>query len=467
MKKALHTGFKAYQQPFKYLQNRRLLYFVSNQELLNSQPENLEKMLPKDKSIYIGFDPTAESIHLGNYVGLLTLTHFRLAGYNPIIVFGGATALIGDPSGKVNDRQQLLKEQVENNLKKFELQFSYLTKNIDRYLQSKQNEIEDLRDIGVIKPYKFVNNYDFYRDLNLITFLRDIGVHFRLNNMIAKDSVKSRIDAKDGGDGMSFTEFTYQIFQGYDFFRLRKDHNCQMQIGGSDQWGNISSGCELIRRVLNEEAYGATIQLLVNSQGQKFGKSEGNTGGIWCDPKKTEPYDLYQFLLNISDQDVENLLYKLTFLPLQLIDETMIVHNQDQEKRVAQKLLASTLCEIIHGQEGVDQAIGATGAFFRFKIEEIMQMSKDQFQENFKHTKKIQILLNEGQEIDMISIGHQAGVKQTKADIRRLIDQKGLVVNGKQIESNKQIKKQDLLHQKYLILRSGKKNFALVEVDYQ
>lgn len=253
-------------QPFKLLQDRRLLYYVSNPRLL----EDHEALLPRDSSCYLGIDPTADSIHLGNFVSFLVLNHLRLAGYAPILIFGGATGLIGDPSGRQTERQLMLTEQVEHNISKFEAQFNYLIGNLDAHLGERFG-ITDL------PKFRLVNNHDFYKDMSVVTFLRDVGVHFRLASMLSRDSVKQRLDA-----GMSFTEFSYQLFQGYDFLRLRQLHNCRLQLGGSDQWGNIASGCELIRRVTGEEAFGATVPLLVDSKGHKLGKSEGNA--LWLDP---------------------------------------------------------------------------------------------------------------------------------------------------------------------------------------
>lgn len=202
--------------------------------------------------------------------------------------------------------------------------------------------------INHLLPIKFVNNYDFYRDMNVITFLRDVGTNFRLRQMLSKDSVKERINASD--EGMSYTEFTYQIFQGYDFLRLRQLHNCKLQLGGSDQWGNISSGCELIRRVLGEEAFGATIPLLVDSKGNKMGKSNGGTATVWLDPEKTTPFEMYQYLLNLPDEDVENCLLKMTFKPLEEIENIVKKHALKPEERHGQKELAKTVVEMAHGK---------------------------------------------------------------------------------------------------------------------
>lgn len=300
---SLARGFSSSRyHPFKELKKRQLLYYTSNNSLV--QEQDLDTMFHKDPGVYIGFDPTADSIHLGNFLGLVALTHFRLAGFQPIVLFGGATGLIGDPSGRVKERDVMAEQTVNDNVQKFRRQFDVLNSNVEKRIGK-----EGLKDIV------YVNNIDFYKEMNVITFLRDVGKHCRLSSMLSKDSVKTRmVEASDESphEGMSFTEFSYQIFQGYDFLRLYQDYGCQIQIGGSDQWGNISSGIDLVRRIkgdssekLSDKAstvYGATYSLLTDSKGNKIGKSTGD-GALWMDPAKTSPYQLYQFMLNVEDAE--------------------------------------------------------------------------------------------------------------------------------------------------------------------
>ncbi|TNV78816.1 hypothetical protein FGO68_gene1674 [Halteria grandinella] len=461
MKQSLLSSYK--QQPFKLLHSRKLLYYVSNPRLL-SEPDISTILPPASKdgtptSVYIGIDPTADSIHIGNYVSFLVLNHLRLAGYSPILIFGGATGLIGDPSGRKTERKQMLDEQIQHNINSFQQQFTYLIDNLDTHLHSTFPLEHKLH------PIRFVNNIDFYRDMNVISFLRDVGVHFRLNSMLSRDSVKQRIESTESQDGMSFTEFTYQIFQGYDFYKLRQLYNCQVQLGGSDQWGNIASGCELIRRQSggSMEGYGATIPLLVDSKGNKLGKSEGNA--IWMDPKKTSPYELYQYFLNIADADVEDCLLKITFKGEEDIKEVLKRHAERPEDRHGQKTLAKTVVEMAHGKSALDSVLGSTEAFFTAE-QNVKALTLEQFEAQFRNTERIVIQRSDLKDISSLVV--QAKLRGTKAEVKRLVQQGGLSVNGEIISSDERIKsgltEADMLHGKYIVVKVGKKSFALVEV---
>ena len=316
---------------------------------------------------YIGFDPTADSLGVGNMVQIMTLLHFQRAGHKPIALVGGATGMVGDPSGKSAERNLQTPEQVEYNLN---CQKKQLEKFLDFNCGANSAEI--------------VNNYDWFKQFTFLDFIREAGKHITINYMLAKDSVKNRLE-----NGMSFTEFTYQLIQGYDFFHLWKNEGVMLQMGGSDQWGNIVTGTELIRRKAGGEAYALTTPLIKKADGTKFGKSEG--GNIWLDPKKTSPYKFYQFWLNVSDEDAEKFIKIFTFLDRPTIEALIEEHRQDPGRRVLQKRLAEEVTTFVHGKEALGKAIFASNAKFSPTMDEMKQLDDETFVDIFDiNSEKIQ-----------------------------------------------------------------------------
>src|SRR5215217_5457622 len=306
-------------------------------------PGTEEQLLKERTSGYVGFDPTSDSLHIGSLVPILLLVHLQRAGHKPIALVGGATGMVGDPSGKSQERNLLSEEVLQKNLEG-------IKKQLSRFLQF---------DTGKLNSAELVNNYDWFKGLEFLHFIRDVGKHITVNYMMSKESVRKRIDSEAG---ISFTEFTYQLIQGYDFYWLYQNKNCKLQMGGSDQWGNITTGSELIRRKTGGEAFAFTCPLLTKSDGGKFGKSE--SGNVWLDPQKTSPYQFYQFWLNAADSDAEKWIRIFSFLPKEEINSLIEEHHKDQSKRVLQRRLAQELTIFVHGIEEYHKAIETTQKLF-------------------------------------------------------------------------------------------------------
>jgi tyrosyl-tRNA synthetase len=422
----------------KELHDRGLVHKVTNQ--------NLGKFLKNEKNIsaYAGYDPTADSLHIGNLLSLITLTHFKKAGIRPIALVGGATGLIGDPSGKSEERQLLPEETVQRNL-------ASISNLIQKILGSET---------------KVVNNFDWYKEMSAISFLRNLGKHFRLGAMLAKDSVKSRLgktfDSNDEGSGMSFTEFSYQILQAYDFYVLYKNENCKLQIGGADQWGNICSGCDYIRKMTQEEAFGLTIPLLTTSTGKKIGKSEGNA--IWLSEDKTSVYDFYQFFLRVDDADAIKFLKMFTFLPLNRIEEIIREHSKRPESRIAQTELAREVTKFVHGQSGVESAECAAQFLFRLELSE--KMNSDDLVKSLRQSGRSVIELSRSEVVgkSLFDIASKIGVFKSRSEIRRLINGGGLYLNDRpQTNLNYIVHDGDVIKD-LLILRVGKKEHFVIKL---
>ena len=409
-----------------------------------------EEYLSINKTIgYVGFDPTSDSLHIGSLVPIFILRHFQNAGHTPLVLLGGATGMIGDPSGKSDERNLLDKKILKYNEKKLKLQFE---KFLD--FKSKKNNRAIL-----------VNNYDWMSKFSIIDFSRDIGKHITVNYMMAKESVKKRI-SKETTQGMSFTEFTYQLIQGYDFLHLYKDMNCMLQMGGSDQWGNITTGTELIRRKENKKAYAMTCPLIKKSDGSKFGKSEG--GNIWLDKNKTSVYKFYQYWLNISDEDALSYIKVFTFLSKSQIEELILEHNKDKAKRLLQNKIADTVTSMVHGQKDLKNAISASKVLFgKSSKQELESLDVNTFNEIFdgvpSNTLSKKKLLQEI-EIENLLAAETSFLKSI-SEARRAIKENSISINKKKISGNTKITKDDLINGKYILLQRGKKNFYLVIVN--
>ncbi len=393
---------------------------------------------------YIGFDPTADSLHIGSLVPILLLVHFQRAGHKPIALVGGATGMVGDPSGKNEERNLLTEAALLQNAAGVKAQ-------LERFL----NFDPTLRNAA-----ELVNNYDWFKTISFIDFLRDTGKHITVNYMMAKDSVKKRIE---GETGISYTEFAYQLMQGYDFYWLYQHKKCRLQMGGSDQWGNMTTGTELIRRKCGGEAFVFTNPLITKADGGKFGKTEA--GNIWLDPAKTTPYQFYQFWLNASDEDAKKWISIFTFLAKPEIDALLASHQQDPAARWLQKKLAEEVTRFIHGQDELNKAIATTEKLFLNQQAPIESLSEQDLasMEGVVHIRCNRSVLQEG--IDVVSFLAQSGILPSKGEARKLIQGGGISINRKKVDGVEQsISTSLLLHHKYLLVQKGKKNYYLVEV---
>ncbi len=407
-------------------------------------PGTEEQLLKEMTTGYVGFDPTADSLHIGSLVPILLLVHLQRCGHKPIALVGGATGMIGDPSFKSEERNMLSEETLALNL-------AGIKKQLAHFL---------LFDQSIPNHAEIVNNYDWFKDISLLDFIRDTGKHITINYMMAKESVKKRIE---GNNGMSFTEFSYQLIQGFDFYWLFKHKNCKLQMGGSDQWGNIVTGTELIRRKISDEAFAFTCPLLKKSDGGKFGKTE--QGNIWLDETRTTPYQFYQFWLNASDSDVENWIKIFTFLDEHTINKLISEHHNDPAKRILQKKLAEEVTRFVHGEEKLKTAIETTLRLFNNQDKPISEMSENDL-ETMEGIIKISYpksKLREG--IEIISFLAETSIFASKGEARKMIQNGGVSINRvKMINQQVSITEEHLLHNKYLLVQKGKKNYYLVEI---
>ncbi|MEO8376991.1 MAG: tyrosine--tRNA ligase [Candidatus Sumerlaeota bacterium] len=401
----------------------------------------LEKMLNDKKvSVYVGFDPSADSLHVGHMIGAMILKHFQLAGHRPIAVVGGATGMIGDPSGRSAERNLLTREQIECNK-------AGLKENLSRFI-----------DFGADKGL-LLDNADWLAPFSFLDFMRDVGKHFRIGDMLSKDSVKSRLSSESG---LSFTEFSYMLLQAYDFLHLYKTHDCRVQAGGSDQWGNITAGTELIRRTVdNGQGYGITTPLLMNAQGQKMGKTAD--GAVWLSANKLSPYKFYQFWIQQEDASLENLFKKLTLLPLDEIASIVKKHGEDPSLRYGQKRLAAAITELVHGADALQKAKDASQFLFSGVI---VNKSDSQLLEVFADVPSVtmpRVELEQG--LPVIEILVRSELASSKSEARRLLDQKGFYLNldhNPFDQSHKVLTPAWLASESMMILRAGKKKYCLV-----
>ena len=406
-----------------------------------------EEQLSKNKTVgYIGFDPTSDSLHIGSLVPIFILKHFQNSGHTPIVLLGGATGMIGDPSGKSDERNLLDKKILKHNEKKLKLQF-------EKFLDFKSN---------IPNKALLVNNYDWMSKFSIIDFSRDIGKHITVNYMMGKESVKKRI-SKDTTQGMSFTEFTYQLIQGYDFLHLYKEMNCLLQMGGSDQWGNITTGTELIRRKENKKAFAMTCPLIKKSDGSKFGKSEG--GNIWLDKDKTSVYKFYQYWLNISDEDAINYIKVFTFLSKENVEDIIQEHNEDRSRRLLQNKIAEIVTIMVHSEQDLNNAIKASKVLFgKSSKEDLESLDEKTFNEIFEGVPSSIISLEKlSNEIDIVNLlSLETNFLKSISDARRSLKENSISVNKNKIIETYKISKSDLINNKYVLLQRGRKNYHLV-----
>ncbi len=400
--------------------------------------EGLEKKLASERVVlYSGFDPTADSLHIGSLLPILCLRRFQLAGHIPLALVGGGTGLIGDPSGKASERTLNEQEVVEQWSGKIKSQLS-------RFL-------DFAADID--NPAQIVNNYDWLQPLDTISFLRDVGKNFTVNYMLAKESVESRIQ-----NGISFTEFSYMILQAYDFYNLNQTMNCSLQVGGSDQWGNITAGLELIGKMSDSHAFGLTIPLVTKSDGKKFGKTE--TGTIWLDPEKTTPYQFYQFWLNTDDHDVIRFLKYFTFLTPEEIGQLEQAVKESPEKREAQRVLAKEVTELVHGADALNSAIQISKALFDG---DVSRLSLQEIEEAFSDVPSTTLA---DAEISLVDLLVASGAAASKRQGRQDIESGAVTVNGERItEVDRMLGRADRLEGKYIVLRRGKKKYFLARFE--
>ncbi|HEX5026448.1 MAG TPA: tyrosine--tRNA ligase [Agriterribacter sp.] len=410
------------------------------QDIMPGTEEQLNKEMT---TAYIGFDPTADSLHIGSLVPILLLVHLQKKGHKPIALLGGATGMIGDPSGKSEERNLLSEEQLAINVAGIKKQ---LEKHLD-FKASSPNAAE------------LVNNYDWFSTIGFIEFLRDTGKHITVNYMMSKDSVKKRIE---GDTGISYTEFAYQLMQGYDYYWLYKHKNCKLQMGGSDQWGNITTGSELIRRKAGGEAFAFTCPLITKADGGKFGKSE--QGNIWLNAERTSPYQFYQFWLNASDDDAEKWIKIFTFLTQEQISVLLEQHHKDPGARTLQKALGKEVTIFIHGEEEYLKALETTAKLFSQQTAPIESLSAADL-ENMDGVVKFDFpkqKINNG--IDITSFLVETGSFSSKGEARKMIQNGGVSINRIKIDSiSKEINAADLLHDQYVLIQKGKKHYYLVK----
>lgn len=405
-------------------------------------PGTEEQLLKERTSGYIGFDPTADSLHIGSLVPIIILVHLQRAGHKPVALVGGATGMVGDPSGKSEERNLLSEHILQKNL-------SGIEKQLRRFLDF---------DSGSPTAAEMVNNYNWFRDLNFLQFIRDVGKHITVNYMMSKESVRKRIDSEAG---ISFTEFTYQLIQGYDFYWLYQNKNCKLQMGGSDQWGNITTGTELIRRKAGGEAFAFTCPLITKADGGKFGKTE--SGNVWLDAEKTTPYQFFQFWLNAADADAEKWIRIFTFLMQDEINVIIEEHHKDQSKRVLQKKLAQEITMLVHGEEEYRKAVETTEKLFSQKNASVDSLSEEDLKsmEGIVHIDYSKEKLQGG--IDAASFLAETTIFSSKSEARKMIQNGGVSINRNKIGAvDEIISDGQLLHQKYLLVQKGKKNYYLV-----
>lgn len=408
-----------------------------------------EEQLKKEMTLgYIGFDPTADSLHIGNLVPVMLLVHLQRCGHKPVVLVGGATGMVGDPSGKTEERKLLSVESINYNL---ERQKNQLMKFLN--FEEGDNKAE------------VVNNYDWFRDYLFLDFIRDVGKHITVNYMLAKDSVKKRLDA-----GMSFTEFTYQLVQGYDFYWLYKNMGCKLQLGGSDQWGNIVTGTELIRRksfdegITDAEAYALTCPLVTKADGSKFGKSEG--GNVWLDPERTSPYTFYQYWLNVSDEDAEKFIKYFTLIPREEIEALVVRHREAPHTRILQKELAKDVTIRVHSEADYEMAVEASEILFGKGTTEVLRKLPENILLNvFEGVPQFEVKhsdISRGTGI-LDFLAEMTSIFGSKGEARRMIKDNGVSINKEKVKEDYTVGVNDLLNEKYILVQKGKRNYFLVK----
>ncbi|MDB0040580.1 tyrosine--tRNA ligase [Algibacter sp.] len=407
-----------------------------------------EHLMQSMRSAYVGFDPTADSLHIGNLVPIMLLAHYQRCGHRPVALVGGATGMIGDPSGKSNERNLLDEKTLRHNQDAIKGQLAH-------FLDFESNEAN---------AAELVNNYDWMKDFSFLEFIRDVGKHITVNYMMAKDSVKNRISS-DSSEGMSFTEFTYQMVQGYDFLHLYKENDCSIQMGGSDQWGNITTGTELIRRIAGGKGFAITCPLITKSDGSKFGKSEG--GNIWLDANRTSPYKFYQYWLNSSDEDAEKYIKIFTFLNKEDINALISEHKEAPHLRVLQKRLAEEITIMVHSKDDLDNAIKASNILFgKSTSEDLKALDEKTFLDVFDGVPQTQIAKSEIENgLDIIAaLAEKGGFLKSNGEARRALKENSISVNKEKVAADYSITSKDLINNKFVLLQRGKKNYFVLQI---
>lgn len=401
------------------------------------------------RAAYVGFDPTADSLHIGNLVPIMLLAHYQRCGHKPVALVGGATGMIGDPSGKSSERNLLDEKTLRHNQESIKKQLGHFL------------DFESEAPNAAL----LVNNYDWMKEFSFLEFIRDVGKHITVNYMMAKDSVKNRISSESTGDGMSFTEFTYQLVQGYDFLHLYRTNNCTLQMGGSDQWGNITTGTELIRRVGAGKGYAITCPLITKSDGSKFGKSEG--GNVWLDAERTSPYKFYQYWLNSADADAEKYIKIFTFLTQEEIESLIAEHNEAPHLRLLQKRLAKEITTMVHSEADFLNAEKASGILFSksFK-EDIQQLDEKTFLDVFDGVPQAEIEASDIEEgLDMIAaLAAKTQFLKSNGEARRALKENSIAVNKDKVKEDYKITSEDLINNKYVVINKGKRNTYIIKV---
>lgn len=411
----------------------------------NVMPGTEELLSKGSVTAYVGIDPTADSLHVGHLVSVMMMKHFQMAGHRPLFVIGGATGMIGDPSGKSEERNLLDEAVVRKNMEGIKAQ---LTRFIDF-------------ESGGATSALMLNNYDWMKEFSFLEFIRRIGKHITVNYMMAKDSVKKRLS--ENSNGLSFTEFTYQLVQGYDFLHLRQNYDCMLQMGGSDQWGNITTGGELIRRIAGLEAYGLTWPLMTKSDGKKFGKTE--SGNIWLDAERTSPYRFYQFWLNTADEDAERYVKIFTVLPVSEIEELIKRHRRNPHLRELQKTVAREITIMTHGRKAYEAALEASDILFGKATSEILRKIDEKtlldiFEGVPRYELPRSLLSDKVPVVDMLAL--HTGIASSKGEARRSLKGMAVSLNKEKIGEDRYINTEDLINGKYLLLQNGKKNYYLI-----
>ena len=416
--------------------------------LQDSIPGCEDQLLENSCSGYIGFDPTADSLHIGSLVQILILMHFQKCGHKPIVLVGGATGMIGDPSGKSNERNLLSQDDLDKNI-------NGIYKQLSKFL----NFDSDKKNSAVL-----CNNNDWFKDINLIDFIRDTGKYITVNYMIAKESVKKRL-SKDSTVGMSFTEFSYQLIQAYDFYYLFSEKNCLVQMGGSDQWGNITSGVELIRKKTGEKAYALTCPLITKADGTKFGKTEA--GNVWLDRNKTSPYKFYQYWLNISDADAKKYIKIFTFYSENEIEEYIKTHDEAPHQRFLQKTISNYLTKLVHSEEDLDKSIKASNILFgKSTSKDLSDLDENTFLDIFEGVPSIIISFDEiRQPSNVQEFLYKAKFLSSKSEIIRALKQNSISINKEKVDASYSISKENLICNKYILAQRGKKNYYLISFN--
>ena len=413
----------------------------------DAMPGTQEHLMEAMRSAYVGFDPTADSLHIGNLVPIMLLAHFQRAGHKPVALVGGATGMIGDPSGKSSERNLLDEKTLAHNQE-------CVRKQLSQFLDFSS---------GNANEAVMVNNYDWMKNFSFLDFIRDVGKHITVNYMMAKDSVKNRLTG-ESADGMSFTEFTYQMVQGYDFLHLFENNSCTLQMGGSDQWGNITTGTELIRRIGGGKGYALTCPLITKSDGSKFGKSEG--GNVWLDAKRTSPYKFYQYWLNTSDEDAAKYIKIFTFLEQQEINELIVLHKEAPHQRYLQKKLAQEVTLTVHGEEALENATKASNILFgKSTGDDLKGLDEVTFLDVFEGVPQSDVSRSEIESgLDIIgALAEKTGFLKSNGEARRALKENSISVNKAKVSNNFTITTDSLISNKYILLQRGKKNYFIIK----